>query len=674
MFRHTHMQRALYLLVLCLGLLALASRAPATSAGSSCAAGACLLDDDPDEGAITVTKMIAGGGDPNIGFEFTPSWAGSFTLKGGELKTFSGLAPGDYAVSEATPLPAHWSLHSATCTNQAIPDAAPVDPSQITLVGGDDWLCVFTNLYTAPGTITIVKEINGGGDPNTSFEFDPSWSGSNFTLIGGQSATSGTLAPGVYSVSEVAPLPAGWSQQNAACDNAVTTGVVETIRPNRIELGENDAWVCTFINRYTAPAPGTITVKKAITGNGDPNTGFEFAGSWSTIHFVLKNGQSKTTGPLPPGIYSAYEVTPLPAGWSLQSAACDNRATPAVEQVNPAQILVANGDDWRCTFTNRYATPGKITVIKATTGNGNLDTGFEFAASWGPNFTLKSGQSKSSGPLVAGKYSVGEVKLPAGWTQQSATCDNLSTSIIENANPIQINVSDGSDWLCTFTNRYTTPGTITVAKMIIGSGNPDAGFEFNPSWGGAFTLKGGQSKISGPLTPGTYSVSEVHLPSGWSQQSATCDNLSTANVETADPGAIVVANGDAWRCTFTNRYTAPGSITVAKVITGGGNPDIGFVFSPSWGDAFTLKGGQSKASGLLTPGTYSVSEVMPLPDGWSQSSAVCENTVTHATADPSRIILGENDAWVCTFTNLHTAPPVWTLFLPMTVGEPKISD
>ncbi len=72
---------------------------------------------------------------------------------------------------------------------------------------------------------------------------------------------------------------------------------------------------------------------------------------------VLDDDESHTFTRLPAGDYSVSEVTPLPAGWSLQSATCDNATTTAVETVAPSNITVADGDAWECTFTNVYTPP-----------------------------------------------------------------------------------------------------------------------------------------------------------------------------------------------------------------------------------------------------------------------------------------------------------------------------
>ncbi len=122
------------------------------------------------------------------------------------------------------------------------------------------WL-LSTNLHDPAcligNTITVTKVAAGGG--TTEFEFNPSWSATNFVLKDGESTTVDQLVPGVYSVAEVTPLPTGWSQQSATCDNTTTTPV-ETVSPAAITVADGDAWVCTFTNIYTPPPANICTV------------------------------------------------------------------------------------------------------------------------------------------------------------------------------------------------------------------------------------------------------------------------------------------------------------------------------------------------------------------------------------------------------------------------------
>ncbi len=116
------------------------------------------------------------------------------------------------------------------------------------------WL-LSTNLHDPAcligNTITVTKVAAGGG--TTEFEFNPSWSATNFVLKDGESTTVDQLVPGVYSVAEVTPLPTYWVLDSATCDNATTTTVVETVDPSAIPVEDGDAWVCTFTNVYAPP-------------------------------------------------------------------------------------------------------------------------------------------------------------------------------------------------------------------------------------------------------------------------------------------------------------------------------------------------------------------------------------------------------------------------------------
>jgi len=78
------------------------------------------------------------------------------------------------------------------------------------------------------------------------------------------------------------------------------------------------------------------------------------------------------------------------------------------------------------------------------------------------------------------------------------------------------------------------------------------------------------------------------------------------------------------------------------------NPDgdsQAFQFAASYdGDGFSLTDGQQNNSGLLVPGTYSVSETVPA--GWDLESAVCDDQ-----SPVSAIALAPGEVVTCVFTN-----------------------
>ena len=291
-------------------------------------------------------------------------------------------------------------------------------------------------------------------------------------------------------------------------------------------------------------------------------------------------------------------------------------------------------------------TGGTITIDKVATGAGTL--AFEFDVSWSAtNIMLTDGGTPYvTAPLPAGQYTIDEVNVPAGWALDSVSCVNMSAAPLTNV-PIEhdatITVADGDAWVCTFTNKVL--GTIQIDKVAAGGGA--TAFEFNVSWSNDnVTLTDAQTMAPVALAAGSYNIEEVNQPSGWTLAGATCDNTVTTPVETADPSAITLANGDAWVCTFTNSLL--GTVQVTKVAAGGGVTE--FEFDVSWSvPNVKLTDGQSTTPVTLPAGTASVSEVN-LPAGWSLDNATCLNG--QETAPASAIPVENGDAWVCTFTNV----------------------
>jgi uncharacterized repeat protein (TIGR01451 family) len=108
------------------------------------------------------------------------------------------------------------------------------------------------------------------------------------------------------------------------------------------------------------------------------------------------------------------------------------------------------------------------------------------------------------------------------------------------------------------------PGTIIIEKQTDPDGAPQS-FEFTTDYGSNFSLADGETNNSGPLTPGTYSVSEINLPAGWSPIGATCDDGS-------DPSAIGLDAGETVTCTFIN---TGGDAKVGSKTASDSNPNTG---------------------------------------------------------------------------------------------------
>lgn len=277
-------------------------------------------------------------------------------------------------------------------------------------------------------------------------------------------------------------------------------------------------------------------------------------------------------------------------------------------------------------------------IVEKIAANAPVGYDFEFETSWGPNLFLSHGESEDSGPLPPDTYMVEEL-LPAGFILGGVTCDDDDWQE-PGSNPASIELDPGETVTCTFTNRRVEedPGHIIVQKV---AANAPQGyeFEFDPSWGGNFSLAHLESQDSGPLQPGVYSVSEM-VPAGFALAGAACDDGSS-------PAAIGLSAGETVTCVFTNRMIPDeesGKIIVVKETLPDG-AEGAFEFDPSWALNFVLSDGEWHDSGNLEPGMYSVAEV-GMPDGWQLDMAVCSDG-----SDPAAIDLADGETVTCTFYN-----------------------
>jgi hypothetical protein len=128
----------------------------------------------------------------------------------------------------------------------------------------------------------------------------------------------------------------------------------------------------------------------------------------------------------------------------------------------------------------------------------------------------------------------------------------------------------------TTTQPAPQPGRIIVVKAFsadaqtigaLPAGVTSPSFGFTPSWGAGFGLKIGESKDSGNLVAGAYSVAEspTEIVDGeWKWQLvpglSSCSDGSPAN-------AVVLSEGETVTCTFVNTRVQVGGIQVTTTTT-----------------------------------------------------------------------------------------------------------
>jgi len=537
---------------------------------------------------IIVEKLTNPAGSTQL-FDFTSDYGAGFQLGDGDTNESVALDPGTYAVSET--LPAGWELASATCDDGS-------DPASIDLQAGETVTCTFNNEQDA--FIVIEKQTDPDGSTQL-FDFTSNY-GAAFQLSDGQTNTSGALDPGSYSVSE--PVSAGWELTSATCDDGSD--------PASIDLQAGETVTCTFNNEQDA----FIVIEKQTDPDGSTQL-FQFSASYDADGFSLSDGQTNTSGALDPGSYSVSES--LPAGWELTSATCDD-GSPL------GSISLQAGETVTCTFNNEQ--DAFIVIEKQTDPDGSTQQ-FDFSASYDASgFSLSDGQTNTSVALDPGSYSVSETLL-AGWELTSAACDDGS-------NPTSIDLQAGETVTCTFNNEQDA--FIVIEKQTDPDGSTQQ-FDFSASYdANGFSLSDGQTNTSGALDPGSYSVSET-LPVGWELTSAACDDGS-------DPASIDLQAGETVTCTFNNEQDA--FIVIEKQTDPDGSTQQ-FDFSASYdANGFSLSDGQTNTSGALDPGSYSVSETLPV--GWELTSAACDDG-----SDPASIDLQAGETVTCTFNNEQDA-------------------
>ncbi len=547
-------------------------------------ADAVIINDlEPDHvpGHITVSKTVSGTlGEADRAFNFTltltnmpehstPPFSGgsvSFTLTGGQHRTFTLPVGAEYTVTEA-------EANTDGYVTTSFGTSGSVEP-------GDVLTAAFINTRGIGG-LTVTKKVTGNaGEHDREFEFrvvlsesvdfEP-FNGTNtgvFTLKDGESRTF-ELEPGItYTVTETA-VP-GYTTTSQG-----STGVIVDGQPA----------IAVFTNDRTIPT-GSLTVMKTVSGSGGEMErewsfevtldraltghygGMDFDGG--VAEFTLRHGEEITATGIPAGV--SYTVTELEADTGLYTTtSTGEQGTIAAENEAVASFV----NHWNEPWTPPQPGLGGLTVTKTVTGtDGDTEALWHFRVELGDRsisgaygdmtftegaaeFTLRHGESASAEGLPDGvTYTVTE--LEAGLNGYATSSSGESGAIVRN-----------SMVYAQFVNhRDTAPvekltGSLTVTKTVEGTGaDSDREWHFRVELGdrsisGAygdmtftegmaeFTLRHGESVTAQGLPEGTgYIVTELE---------AGQDGYTTLA-----PGASgVISAGAGALAEFVNRKDAP---------------------------------------------------------------------------------------------------------------------
>lgn len=272
----------------------------------------------PCQSKLTIVKTLQGRV-PASNWQFTSNIPGfaSFSLPaaGGSI-TFSGLASGNYQITEVTK-PGYTVSTSCGGTGST---------ASVSLGACDSTGCEFLNV--CKGKITIRKVLQGIV-PSAPWQFTSDIPGhSSFSLpaTGGE-ITFPEIAGGIYSVTEV--LKPGYRVSNSCgqLNQAV------------IALPDCDSAACEFLN----VCKGNITIKIGVSGTA-PATDWQFTSNipgHASFTLPAAGGEVTFTG-IPGG---NYQVTQLPKPEYTASNNCGSG--------NIANINLPQCDSAACHFTNR---------------------------------------------------------------------------------------------------------------------------------------------------------------------------------------------------------------------------------------------------------------------------------------------------------------------------------
>src|SRR3989338_4417809 len=408
----------------------------------------------PTKGSIKIVKNTTGG-DTTFSFNASSN-LGTYiflTTTGGTAEKIKpDLTPGsNYSISEN--VTSGWTLTGASCSNG--------NPANITVVAGQETVCIFNNEKPTKGSIKIVKNTTGG---NGSFSFTSNFGVNSITTSSGMGfEIKSNLTPGSgYNIQET--IPSDWSLAGASCDSGSLITAIKVV------AGKTTS--CTFNNTYTPPPPtkGSIKIVKNTTG-GDGT--FIFNSNFGVGSLTTSNGTIEKIIPdLTPG--SNYNISENSnSEWTLTGSSCNNGT--------PANITVVAGQETMCTFNNEYTPTGSIKIIKNTTG-GDGSFSFTNSSNLGMNsLTTDNGTAERIiTKLIPGSNYYIEESVPIDWTLDLVTCSEsseLKTNGVKN-----IKVLAGKETICTFSNTYSPPPTTGSIKIIKETKGEDDKFDFESSF------------------------------------------------------------------------------------------------------------------------------------------------------------------------------------------------
>ena len=288
---------------------------PASLGNVAIAPASCVITN-----ATSGVKIVKAGTGAPTTFDFTANGTPVSVALGGSSSVIAFTPGTDVTIVElaeaATP---GWNLTGLDCDDPA--NATPSGGSiTVKTVAASVITCTFTN--TQNGRISIDKA-GLPGDSAQAFGFSIAGPTTTPNLTGltipGAAVSTGDLAPGTYTITELAPpVDADWSLVDIVCDNEANQDLVaQTIQ---VTVAAGQTVNCTFVNHQRGPVtidktavaaptlvPGTIDqydVSYTVTAHSDSyvaesisvTDAFGFPAALTLVGSPVVSGASSTAG------------------------------------------------------------------------------------------------------------------------------------------------------------------------------------------------------------------------------------------------------------------------------------------------------------------------------------------------------------------------------------------
>ncbi|MGD8357565.1 MAG: hypothetical protein PVG42_05860, partial [Lysobacterales bacterium] len=422
----------------------------------------CTVTNDDIPATLTLVKQVdntnGGGNAVADDWDLTADGTGAndYTYTTTEWTGGISVGPDTFALSESGPT--GYTASSWNCTG-----TGTQNNSSITLALGQSAVCTITNDDVAP-TLTLIKSVSGGEASPSDFTMHVTGTGG----CGQQDGTADYVDPDGNGVA-VTPVESN-------CEYTISEDPVANYTATNISCGgagypltmnEGATVTCTVTNTYAAP--GSITVRKAVTSNdGGQLEGPDFPLQLTAAEGCNAPAGDVTTGyvlsnPVDACTYTVSETEQT--GYTNTGIVC----TEAGGATDDATFDFAEGETWTCTVSNDDIAP-TLTLVKSVSNDSGGDAGVDdwtLRAAGDQNYSGDTTNYWAGGVDVkAGDYTLSELNGPDNYTEGSWDCGDANDQL--DGNVLTLNLAD--DVTCTIDNDDVAPTLMLIKDLTNDSG------------------------------------------------------------------------------------------------------------------------------------------------------------------------------------------------------------